>query len=180
MSHVQRKRGERKARAAHVSFCHETPHSTFRTLAPKVLFLVLRRILMRGRRAGHSLLQCCFRPLGFVYVPFLFWEGVSDFFGAVSDSAPKRQALKKRAPRAGARARGRCAPPAAARHQGPDRDGNYSYGRHRLNGYLAQRVPSLSLASGFRMRLICEVLKGMFPWRTRYPLSQVPIKPVPI
>ena len=43
--------------------------------------------------------------------------------------------------------------------------------RHRLNGYLAQRVPSLFLASSFRMCLNCEVLKGMFPWRTRYPLS---------
>ena len=35
--------------------------------------------------------------------------------------------------------------------------------RHRLNGYLARRVPSLFLASGFRVRLKCEVLKGMFP-----------------
>ena len=43
--------------------------------------------------------------------------------------------------------------------------------RHRLNGYLAQRVPSLFLASSFRMCLNCAVLKGMFPWRTRYPLS---------
>ena len=46
--------------------------------------------------------------------------------------------------------------------------------QHRLNGYLAQRVPSLSLASSFRMRLKCEVLEvleGAFPWRTRYPLS---------
>ena len=39
--------------------------------------------------------------------------------------------------------------------------------RRRLSGYLAQRVPSLSLASSFRTRLNCEVLKGMFPWRTR-------------
>ena len=42
--------------------------------------------------------------------------------------------------------------------------------RHRLNGYLAQRVPCIFLASSFRM-YFCEVLKGMFPWRTRYPLS---------
>ena len=54
-----------------------------------------------------------------------------------------------------------------------------SYNRHRLNGYLAQRVPSLFLASCFTMCFNCEVFKGMFPWRTRYPLSQVPIKPVP-
>ena len=52
--------------------------------------------------------------------------------------------------------------------------------RHRPNGYLAQRVPSLFLANSFRMCLNCEVLKGIFPWRTRYPLSWVPIKPVPI
>ena len=52
--------------------------------------------------------------------------------------------------------------------------------RHRLNGYVAQRVPSLFLASSFRMCLNCEALDGMFPWRTRYPLSQVPIKPVPL
>ena len=45
------------------------------------------------------------------------------------------------------------------------------YSRHRLNGYFAQRVPSLSLASSFTMCLNCEVLQGMFPWRTRYPLS---------
>ena len=43
--------------------------------------------------------------------------------------------------------------------------------RHRLNAYLAQRVPSLVLASSFRMCLTCEVLQGMLPWRTRYPLS---------
>ena len=43
--------------------------------------------------------------------------------------------------------------------------------RHRLNGYLAQRVPSLFPAISFRMCLNCEVGKGMFPWRTRYPLS---------
>ena len=50
---------------------------------------------------------------------------------------------------------------------------------HRLNGYLAQRVPSPFLASSFTTCLICEALKGMFPWRIRYPLSEVPIKPVP-
>ena len=44
-------------------------------------------------------------------------------------------------------------------------------GRHRLNEYLAQRVPSRFLASSFTMCLNCGVLKGMFPWRTRYPLS---------
>ena len=37
------------------------------------------------------------------------------------------------------------------------------HNRHRLNGYLAQRVPSLFLASSFRMCLNCEVLKGVFP-----------------
>ena len=51
--------------------------------------------------------------------------------------------------------------------------------RHRLNGYLVHRVPSLFLASSFRTCLNCEVLKGMFPWRTRHPLSQAPIKPAP-
>ena len=51
--------------------------------------------------------------------------------------------------------------------------------RHRLNGYLAQRIPRICIASSFRMCLNCEELKGMYPWRTRYPLSQVPIKPVP-
>ena len=51
--------------------------------------------------------------------------------------------------------------------------------RHRLNEYFAQRVPSCFLASSFRMCVNCGVLKGMFPWRTRYPLSWVPIKPVP-
>ena len=40
--------------------------------------------------------------------------------------------------------------------------------RRRLNGYLAQRAPSLSLASSFGTRLNCAVLKCMFPWRTRY------------
>ena len=43
--------------------------------------------------------------------------------------------------------------------------------RHRLHRYLVQRVPSLFLASSFGMCLHCEVLKGMFPWKTRYPLS---------
>ena len=43
--------------------------------------------------------------------------------------------------------------------------------RHRQNGYLAQRVPSLFLASSFRMCLNCEFLKIIFPLRTRYPLS---------
>ena len=43
--------------------------------------------------------------------------------------------------------------------------------RHRPNGHLAQQVPGLFLASRFTMCLNCEVLKGMFPWRTRYPLS---------
>ena len=38
-----------------------------------------------------------------------------------------------------------------------------AFSRHRLNGYLAQRVPTLSLASSFRICLDCEVLKGMFP-----------------
>ena len=52
--------------------------------------------------------------------------------------------------------------------------------RRRLNGYLALRALSRFLASSFRMCLNCEVLKGMLPWRTKYPLSQVPIKPVPI
>ena len=44
--------------------------------------------------------------------------------------------------------------------------------RHRLNGYLAQRVPSLFLASSSRNCLNGAVPKGMFPWMTRYPLSQ--------
>ena len=43
--------------------------------------------------------------------------------------------------------------------------------RHWLKGYLAQRVPSPFLASSFGIGLSCEVLKGMFLWRTRYPLS---------
>ena len=44
--------------------------------------------------------------------------------------------------------------------------------RHRLNGYLAQGVPSLFLASSFTTCLNREVLQGMFPWRTRYPVSR--------
>ena len=36
--------------------------------------------------------------------------------------------------------------------------------RHRLNGYLAQRVPSVLLASSFRMCLNCEVLECIFAW----------------
>ena len=43
--------------------------------------------------------------------------------------------------------------------------------RHWLNGYFAQGVPSLFLANSFRMCFICEVLKGMFPLRARYPSS---------
>ena len=39
--------------------------------------------------------------------------------------------------------------------------------RQRLNGYLAQWVPSLSLASSFRNSLHCALLKRMFPGRTR-------------
>ena len=49
---------------------------------------------------------------------------------------------------------------------------------HRPNGYLAQRVPSLSLASSSRSRLNGAVLKCMLPWRTRHPLRWVPMKPV--
>ena len=43
--------------------------------------------------------------------------------------------------------------------------------RRRLNGYLAQRIPSLCFVSTFRSCLNYEVLKCMFPWRTRYPFS---------
>ena len=43
--------------------------------------------------------------------------------------------------------------------------------RRRLNGYFAQQAPSLCLASSFRKGLNREGLQGMFPWRTRYPLS---------
>ena len=49
--------------------------------------------------------------------------------------------------------------------------GTRDQARHRLNGYLAQRVPSIFLASSFRMCLNHGVLKGMFPWRTRWPLG---------
>ena len=58
--------------------------------------------------------------------------------------------------------------------------------QHRLNGYLAQRVPSLFLASSFRMCLDCEGLKGAFPWRASYRLSPCsagtgcPTSPVPL
>ena len=40
-----------------------------------------------------------------------------------------------------------------------------------VNGYLAQRVPSLVLAGSSRHCLNCAVLTGIFPWRTRHPLS---------
>ena len=43
--------------------------------------------------------------------------------------------------------------------------------QRRLSGYLAQRVPSLFLAGSLRNCSNCAVLKGMFPWRTRYPSS---------
>ena len=52
--------------------------------------------------------------------------------------------------------------------------------RHRLNGYSAQRVAGLFLASSSRIVLDASAPKCMFPWRARYPLSQVPITPVPI
>ena len=39
----------------------------------------------------------------------------------------------------------------------------------RVLSYLAQRVPSLSLASSFRLCLNRDALKGMLPWRTGYP-----------
>ena len=42
------------------------------------------------------------------------------------------------------------------------RDHNTVSFRHRLNGYLAQRVPSLLLASSFRKCLNCAVLKCVF------------------
>ena len=56
---------------------------------------------------------------------------------------------------------------------------SYNKVRHQLNWYLAQRVPSFFLASSFRTCLNYAVLKGMPPWRTRYPLSSVPVMPVP-
>ena len=40
------------------------------------------------------------------------------------------------------------------------------------NGYLAHRVPNFFLASSFRMCSNTKVLQGMFPWRSRYPLSR--------
>ena len=43
--------------------------------------------------------------------------------------------------------------------------------RHRPNGCLAQRVPSLFLASSFGKCSNRAVVKGMFPWRSRHPLS---------
>ena len=48
--------------------------------------------------------------------------------------------------------------------------------RHRLHGYLAQRVPSICLAGSLGMRSKCEVLKCIFPWGigtrlARYALS---------
>ena len=51
-------------------------------------------------------------------------------------------------------------------------------GRHRPNEHLAQQVPSISLAGSCRSCLDREVLKGMFPWRTKHPLSYV--HPIPI
>ena len=44
--------------------------------------------------------------------------------------------------------------------------------RHRLNRYLAQRIPSLFPAGRFRMCLDREVLTSRFPWRTRCTLSR--------
>ena len=44
-------------------------------------------------------------------------------------------------------------------------------GRHWLNGYLAQWVPSLFPASSSRKFLDYAVLECMFSWRARYPLS---------
>ena len=43
--------------------------------------------------------------------------------------------------------------------------------RHRLNRYLAQRVPGLSLAGSFRNCLIRAVLKCRFPRRTKVPVK---------
>ena len=37
--------------------------------------------------------------------------------------------------------------------------------------YFAPQVPDPFLASSFTMCLNCEVLKGVFPLRTRYPVS---------
>ena len=43
--------------------------------------------------------------------------------------------------------------------------------RHWQNGYLAQQVPSLSLASSSGKCLNLAVPKCTFPWRARYPLG---------
>ena len=43
--------------------------------------------------------------------------------------------------------------------------------RHRLDGYSGHRVSSLFLAGRSRNCLKHAVLKGVFPWRTRYPLK---------
>ena len=43
--------------------------------------------------------------------------------------------------------------------------------RHWLNGYFAQRAPSLFPAGSFRSCLNYAVLKCMLPWRARHPLS---------
>ena len=48
----------------------------------------------------------------------------------------------------------------------------YVITRHRLNGYLAQRLPSLFLASSSRNCLNYAVLRWMFSWRARYPLHR--------
>ena len=60
-------------------------------------------------------------------------------------------------------------------HRGTER-----FVRHRLIGYLEQPVPSHSPASSSRIVFNRSAPKCMFPWRAGYPLSQVPIKPVPI
>ena len=62
-------------------------------------------------------------------------------------------------------------PPRAAVRCAPASLASPRQSRHRLNGSLAQRVPSLSLSSSSRIVLDHAVLKGMFPWRTRYPWS---------
>ena len=43
--------------------------------------------------------------------------------------------------------------------------------RHPLNRHLVRRYLVFLLQA---VCLYCEVLKGMFPWRTRYPVSQDP------
>ena len=55
-----------------------------------------------------------------------------------------------------------------------------TYARHRLNGYLAQRVSSLSLASSLRNHFSCAVLKCIFPWRARYPLRPNSLLTLPL